>query len=210
MNTQSKAISNPTFLLDGSIRADYSLRMDDDSMIEAGIGEGDFALIEKTSEISDGKIFAVVAPGSDLAILRRVHKTESGAIELRAENPAYPSTVLDPDQVEIIGRLTYVCHKATNEVESDGDSNRAKTDVDMIELWEKWLESRTSNTTNGKRDIAEKTAEFLGHYKNVTKADGEHMTPNDLLVSMYVAFAGGVETALDLMSADKAKNGGEE
>lgn len=76
------------------------------SMINAGISEGDALLIRQQSDVDSGDI-AVVAVGDNEATLKRVKK-QDGAIILQAENPAYEPRIFFGDNakdVRIIGRL---------------------------------------------------------------------------------------------------------
>lgn len=76
------------------------------SMINAGISEGDALLIRQQSDVDSGDI-AVVVVGDNEATLKRVKK-QDGAIILQAENPAYEPRIFFGDNakdVRIIGRL---------------------------------------------------------------------------------------------------------
>ena len=84
----------------------FWLRAKGDSMINAGIREGDLLLIRQQSDVDSGDI-AVVIIGDDEATLKRVKK-QDGAIILQAENPAYEPRIFFGDNakdVRIIGRL---------------------------------------------------------------------------------------------------------
>lgn len=69
-----------------NIRADFCLRVQGDSMINARICDGDIVFVRKQSDVNDGEIAVVLI--EDEATLKRVYKMP-GRIQLRAENPKY-------------------------------------------------------------------------------------------------------------------------
>lgn len=77
-----------------------------DSMINAGIQEGDLLLIRRQDDVDNGDI-AVVAINGDEATLKRVLKKEN-AIILQPENPAYEMKIFvgkEMENIHIRGRL---------------------------------------------------------------------------------------------------------
>jgi len=78
----------------------FALKIKGDSMIGAGILNGDMAIIEKMNTVSNGEIAAALV--DDAATLKRIFK-ERSRIKLQAENPAIEP--LYCDDVKIIGRL---------------------------------------------------------------------------------------------------------
>lgn len=85
-----------------------ALRVRGDSMINAGILDGDFAIIQQQSEVQDGQIAAVVFEGD--ATLKRWRSTPEG-VELVAENPAYQPIRINRERMEsvrVIGVLSFV------------------------------------------------------------------------------------------------------
>jgi repressor LexA len=81
----------------------YALEVRGDSMIEAGILEGDLALIRKTDAADTGDIVVALIDDEE-ATLKRLRKRGT-SIALEAANPAYETRVLGPDRVRIQGRL---------------------------------------------------------------------------------------------------------
>ncbi len=79
----------------------FALRVRGQSMINAGILEGDLAIVEQGSEVSDGQI--VVAVIEDAITLKRYFK-ESGRIRLQPENPAFNPIYCTSD-LRIVGTL---------------------------------------------------------------------------------------------------------
>ena len=99
------------FFLDRTIRADYALYTKGDSMIDAGIQDGDVALLEKEFEIEDGKIYGVIFGAAEEAVLKKLYR-QDGKVILQSCNPNYPPIIIDDGDMRVIGKLTWVCHKA--------------------------------------------------------------------------------------------------
>jgi len=83
----------------------FALRVKGDSMIDAGIFNGDIAVLRSGPDFSDGDIAAVVV--EEEATLKRVFKTKNG-LRLHAENPAYPDRLVDSEQIKQSFRLAGV------------------------------------------------------------------------------------------------------
>ncbi len=81
----------------------YALEVSGDSMIEAGIFDGDFALIRKTNTARDGEIIVALVRGEE-ATLKYLHR-ENGMVRLDPANAAYTPQVYGPGEVEVQGRL---------------------------------------------------------------------------------------------------------
>lgn len=81
----------------------FAIRITDDSMIKAGIIEGDMAVAEKTDKCSDGEI-AVVYYERQIMVRRIVY--ENSRICLKAESDDFPSVYCQ--QAKILGVLTEV------------------------------------------------------------------------------------------------------
>lgn len=86
-------------------------RVKGDSMIEAGINEGDIAVIDKAKEAHDGSIIvAYINNEFTIKYLDLSHRDE-GFIELRPANPEYsPIRINSEDNFEIWGVVVYVIH----------------------------------------------------------------------------------------------------
>jgi len=80
----------------------YVLEVQGDSMIEAGILDGDYVIIRKGDTANSGEI--VVALVGEEATLKRLRK-KGGSIALEAANPKYETRIFGPDQVEVQGKL---------------------------------------------------------------------------------------------------------
>ncbi|MCT4559279.1 MAG: transcriptional repressor LexA [Pelagimonas sp.] len=81
----------------------YALEVKGDSMINAGINDGDVVVIRETSQADEGDIVVAQIEGYE-ATLKRFRRRD-GMIVLQAENPAYEPRVLPEGDVSIQGRL---------------------------------------------------------------------------------------------------------
>ena len=81
----------------------FALRVRGQSMINAGILEGDLAIIEQANTAVDGQI--IVAVIDDAITLKRYYK-ESGRIRLQPENPAFQAIYCD--DLRIVGILSNI------------------------------------------------------------------------------------------------------
>lgn len=68
------------FFVDNSIRADYCLRVEGDSMKDAGIKHGDIAFIKKSYNFLNGGIYAVVFGEDNTAVLKKVYRQNDGLL----------------------------------------------------------------------------------------------------------------------------------
>lgn len=80
-------------------RVDFCLLCEGDSMIDAGIDDGDVVYIRKQPDIENGEIAAVRI--GDEATLKRVYKAE-GQVTLMPANAAYPPLVFVGDQINML------------------------------------------------------------------------------------------------------------
>ncbi|HKX22675.1 MAG TPA: transcriptional repressor LexA [Rhizorhapis sp.] len=81
----------------------YALEVAGDSMIEAGILDGDFALIQRTEVARDGQI--VVALIDDNEATLKYFRREGPRIRLDPANSAYEPQIYDTSQVRVQGKL---------------------------------------------------------------------------------------------------------
>ena len=81
----------------------YALEVSGDSMVEAGILDGDYALIRRTDTARDGEIVVALVRGEEatLKYLRR----ENGRVRLDPANSAYEPQIYDPREVVVQGKL---------------------------------------------------------------------------------------------------------
>lgn len=81
----------------------YALEVSGDSMIEAGIFDGDFALVRRTNTARDGEIVVALVRGEE-ATLKYLHK-DGTMVRLDPANASYDAQVYGPDEVEVQGKL---------------------------------------------------------------------------------------------------------
>ncbi|WP_299192720.1 transcriptional repressor LexA [uncultured Erythrobacter sp.] len=81
----------------------YALEVSGDSMIEAGIFDGDFALVRRTDSARDGEIVVALVNGEE-ATLKYLHK-DGGNIRLDPANAAYDPQIYGAAQVQVQGKL---------------------------------------------------------------------------------------------------------
>jgi repressor LexA len=82
----------------------FVLEVQGDSMINAGILDGDFVVIRKTDSASSGDIVVALVVQDGEATLKRLRK-KGASIALEAANPAYETRIFGPDQVAVQGKL---------------------------------------------------------------------------------------------------------
>ncbi len=83
----------------------YALRVFGDSMIGAGILDGDTVVVEHREFAHDGDIVVALIDLQE-ATLKRFKQRKDGAIELIAENPAIPPMIYPASRVRIQGIVT--------------------------------------------------------------------------------------------------------
>ncbi|WP_164114711.1 transcriptional repressor LexA [Sphingorhabdus sp. Alg239-R122] len=95
------ALSVPSALLGSGEH--YALEVSGDSMVEAGILDGDFALIKRANTARDGEIIVALVRGEEatLKYLRR----EDQMVRLDPANSAYEPQTYRSDEVEVQGKL---------------------------------------------------------------------------------------------------------
>jgi repressor LexA len=81
----------------------FALEVRGDSMIDAGIFEGDTVLIRKTDTAETGDIVVALVDQEE-ATLKRLRK-KGASIALEAANPSYETRIFGPDRIRIQGRL---------------------------------------------------------------------------------------------------------
>ncbi|KZY94639.1 MULTISPECIES: transcriptional repressor LexA [unclassified Erythrobacter] len=81
----------------------YALEVSGDSMIEAGIFDGDFALVKRTDSARDGEIVVALVDNEE-ATLKYLRK-DAGRVILDPANGAYDPQVYDAHRVQVQGKL---------------------------------------------------------------------------------------------------------
>ena len=101
IQTHSHSISVPPDML--SSGEHFALEVRGDSMIEAGIFEGDTVLIRKSDTAENGDIVVALVDDEE-ATLKRLRR-KGASVALEAANPAYETRIFGPDRVRVQGRL---------------------------------------------------------------------------------------------------------
>lgn len=81
----------------------YALEVKGDSMIDAGINDGDVVVIRETSAADNGDIVVALVEDHEATLKRFLRK--GNAIALEAANPAYETRVFPEDKVKVQGKL---------------------------------------------------------------------------------------------------------
>lgn len=82
----------------------YALEVSGDSMVEAGILDGDYALIQKASTAREGDIVVALVDGQDATL--KYFRREGAMIRLDPANGAYEPQRYSADRVSVQGRLS--------------------------------------------------------------------------------------------------------
>ncbi len=102
------AIQNQTNML--SLPADmvgsgehYALEVKGDSMIDAGILDGDTVIIKRGDTATPGEIVVALVDDEEATLKR--YRRKGASIALEAANPAYETRIFGPDRIKLQGRL---------------------------------------------------------------------------------------------------------
>jgi repressor LexA len=102
LRDQSASVGVPASLL-GRAGEHYALEVAGDSMIEAGIFDGDTVIIERSDTAENGAV--VVALIDDQEVTLKRLRRRGASIALEPANKAYESRIFGPDRVKVQGRL---------------------------------------------------------------------------------------------------------
>ncbi len=103
----SAHISVPPSMLGGGEH--FCLEIDGDSMIDAGIFDGDTVVIERTNRTENGAIVVALVDNEE-ATLKFIHQ-RGDKVALEPANPAYETRIFGPDRVQVQGRLVGLIRK---------------------------------------------------------------------------------------------------
>jgi repressor LexA len=87
----------------------YALEVSGDSMVEAGILDGDYALIQRTEVAREGQI--VVALVDEAEATLKYFRKQGAQVRLDPANSAYEPQIYDPRQVRIQGKLAGILRR---------------------------------------------------------------------------------------------------
>ena len=89
--------------------ADFLLRVQGESMIEAGILDGDIVVVRRQDDAREGDVVVALVgedEAADEATVKTFHREQGGRIRLQPENSALEP--LYPEHVQILGKVTGV------------------------------------------------------------------------------------------------------
>jgi repressor LexA len=101
LRDHSNAIDIPASMLGRGEH--YALSVEGDSMIEAGIHDGDTVLIERCENADNGSIVVALIDSNEVTLKRLRRKGDSIALE--PANQAHKTRIFGPDRVKIQGKL---------------------------------------------------------------------------------------------------------
>jgi repressor LexA len=107
IQSRSHTINLPPDLLSSGDH--FALEVKGDSMIDAGILDGDTVVIKKQDSADTGDIVVALIDDEE-ATLKRLRK-RGASIALEAANPAYETRIFGPDRVRIQGKLVSLVRK---------------------------------------------------------------------------------------------------
>ena len=106
--TPIAAIANQTETMD--VPADmlgngkyYALKVEGDSMINAGINSGDRVIIEEVADAPNGTIVVALIDNEEVT-LKYLYKKD-GSIALKPANPNYQTRIFAPERVRVQGKI---------------------------------------------------------------------------------------------------------
>ena len=107
INDLSQNIAVPNSLLGQGDH--YALKVEGDSMVEAGIFDGDTAIIKKCENAENGTIVVALVENEEVT-LKKLRK-RNNSIALEPANPQYETRIFGPDQVKLQGKLVGIIRK---------------------------------------------------------------------------------------------------
>jgi repressor LexA len=87
----------------------YALEVDGDSMVDAGIFDGDTIIIQRCDTAESGTVVVALIDDQEVTLKRLRRKGDSIALE--PANPAYETRIFGPDRVQVQGRLVGLMRK---------------------------------------------------------------------------------------------------
>jgi repressor LexA len=102
LRDQSATVGVPASLL-GHGSEHYALEVAGDSMIEAGILDGDTVIIERGDTAENGAVVVALVDKEEVTLKRL--RRRGASIALEPANKAYETRIFGPDRVEVQGRL---------------------------------------------------------------------------------------------------------
>jgi repressor LexA len=104
-----ETIDVPAELLPGE-RQVYALKVKGTSMIDALVDDGDIVILEAKNTADNGEMVAAWLSDRNEATLKRLYR-EAGRIRLQPANQTMPPIYVEPDKVEVQGKVVAVLRK---------------------------------------------------------------------------------------------------
>jgi repressor LexA len=101
LRDQTNAVEIPASMLNGGDH--YALEVEGDSMVDAGILDGDTVVIQRCETAETGAIVVALVDENEVTLKRLRRKGDSVALE--PANVAYETRIFGPDRVKVQGRL---------------------------------------------------------------------------------------------------------
>lgn len=107
LRDSGNSVEVPAALLGGGEH--YALEVAGDSMIEAGILDGDTVIIRRGDTADNGSIVVALVDENEVTLKRL--RRRGNSIALEAANPRYETRIFGPDRVRVQGRLIGLLRK---------------------------------------------------------------------------------------------------
>jgi repressor LexA len=107
LSDHSASVDVPASIL--GLGEHYALEVEGDSMIEAGINDGDTVIIQRCTTAENGAIIVALVDQEE-ATLKKLRR-KGGSIALEPANSAYETLIFPPERVKIQGRLVGLIRK---------------------------------------------------------------------------------------------------
>ncbi|WP_028878653.1 transcriptional repressor LexA [Terasakiella pusilla] len=107
LSDHSASVDVPASIL--GLGEHYALEVEGDSMIEAGINDGDTVIIQRCTTAENGAIIVALVDQEE-ATLKKLRR-KGGSIALEPANSAYETRIFPPERVKIQGRLVGLIRK---------------------------------------------------------------------------------------------------
>ncbi|NVJ90295.1 MAG: transcriptional repressor LexA [Methylocystaceae bacterium] len=107
LRDNSASVDVPASLL--GLGEHYALEVDGDSMIEAGINDGDTVIIQRCTTAENGAIVVALVDQEE-ATLKKLRR-KGGSVALEPANRMYETRIFPPERVKVQGRLVGLIRK---------------------------------------------------------------------------------------------------
>ncbi len=81
----------------------FMLRVRGDSMVDAGILDGDYVVVRQQPDADPGEVVVAGIPGEEATV--KTYLKRRGKVVLRPENPTMSEMLFEPDDVSIYGKV---------------------------------------------------------------------------------------------------------